>query len=272
MPLTNRDAILRLIEARHPAIALTTSEERYALSILREAALHARRGFYVWDCVNGLRDGMVKHSLPLKDTEPAGGALAHVEQHPKADDVYVFLDLGDHLDKDPQCRRLVRDAIHRLATGDGPAMQITGTDATIDRNFKQFGFTSSTGPREEIADVQDFRPHMLEAFTRAIRGLGQRTAVATLEVARAHTVVVNGASQAAPVRPVPPQYIEAVGDGGGQVQTIPGLHEAFRYCGEQNVMLHDSGRLGFTRPAGRLDLAGYDHFAGPHPETRPTRG
>jgi ATP-dependent 26S proteasome regulatory subunit len=131
MPLANRDALVRLIEARHPAIAITTSEELYALAIVRDAALNARRGFYLWDCVNGLRDGLMKHSLGIDNTKEPGGALAYVEQHPKADDVYCFKDLGDHLDKDPANRRLLRDVIYRLGDGGG-SLVLLGYDAPPD--------------------------------------------------------------------------------------------------------------------------------------------
>ena len=206
----------------------------------------------------------------LGPSEEQSAALTAIEAELyRAADIenYDTASLRVHLDGGPSLLVLMS---HAAAKGDGPAMHIHGTEASIDRDFRRFGFTRRGAPRQDIEDVEDFRFNMLEAFTRAIRGLDQRTAVATLEVARAHTLVVNGASQASPVRPIPPSFVETVGEDGGQVQTIPGLIEAFRHGADQNQMLHESGQLGFTAPAGRLDLAGYDHFAGPHPETRPT--
>ena len=149
-------------------------------------------------------------------------------------------------------------------------MHIHGTEASIDRDFRRFGFTRHGAPRQDIEDVEDFRFNMLEAFTRdhprawtsgpPWRRWRWRGPIRWWSTARRRRRRC-GRSR--------PSWSRAVGEGGGQVQTIPGLTEAFRHCAEHNQMLHESGQLGFTAPAGRLDLAGYDHFAGPHPETRP---
>ncbi len=127
MPLTNRNELIRLIEARHAAVAITTTEERYAVSVVREAAMHSRQNLFVWDCVNGLRDGLLEAAIGFDDTTPAGGALAWIEKHARADSVFCFLDLSEHLDKDPSCRRLFRDAAARV--GDtGGTLVLVGYD------------------------------------------------------------------------------------------------------------------------------------------------
>lgn len=108
------------------------------------------------------------------------------------------------------------------------------------------------------------REHMIGRLARLVRGIDDPdTAVATLETARCHTVAVNGASAATPVRNVPRAAIETTATAGGTVRAIRGIEEAFFDCAENRELLHESGRLQFTREPGTLDLRGYQHFAGP---------
>jgi len=123
MALTNRNELLRLIEARHPAISIVTPEEDDAVTIGRDAAVEAKRNFIQWDCVNGLRDGLLDRAAMIEDTQPAGGALAWIEKH-AGDAIYCFLDLAEHLDRDPACKRLVRDAINRVGEKHGTLLLV----------------------------------------------------------------------------------------------------------------------------------------------------
>ncbi len=110
------------------------------------------------------------------------------------------------------------------------------------------------------------RRHMLERFARLVRGVDDpSTAISTLESARCHTVAINGASAATPVRDVPDDAIEASTVGGGTVRAIRGIEQAFYACAEKRTLLHESGLLDFTHEPGRLDLRDYRHFAGPRP-------
>lgn len=107
------------------------------------------------------------------------------------------------------------------------------------------------------------RRNMLECFAQVVRGLDhpQRMS-ATLEVARAHALVVNGASQATAVTPIPETHVEAVPRESATVYRVPGIEDVFAQCAADGQMLHESGHLPFTRPPGTLDLRGYKHFAG----------
>lgn len=114
MPTTDRDRLLALLAARHPCISITTYEEDHALDVLRQAALEGRRDLLIWDCVSGLRDGIVRDSVALADTNHPAGALAQVEKHPRSEAIFCFLDLGEHLERDPAVRRLFRDVVDRM--------------------------------------------------------------------------------------------------------------------------------------------------------------
>jgi hypothetical protein len=86
--------------------------------------------------------------------------------------------------------------------------------------------------------------------------------IATLENSRPHIVAINGASQAAPVVTLPDSQFHIVDAEGGRLRAIPGIEDLFTRCAQTGKMLHESGLAGWARPARRLDLHGYRHFAG----------
>ncbi|MEX0886211.1 MAG: Gfo/Idh/MocA family oxidoreductase, partial [Phycisphaeraceae bacterium] len=105
---------------------------------------------------------------------------------------------------------------------------------------------------------------MLQRFARLVRGVDEpEVAVATLESARRHTVVINGISEAAPIIAAPPEAVAQVAGRGGTVAAIKGIEQAFERCAARHALLHEAGGLGFTPRAGRRSLVGYSHFAGP---------
>ena len=128
MPLTDRDELLELLAARHSCVSVVTYEEDHALDVVRDAATEGRRQLLLWDCVNGLRDGLMKDSAAVADTTPPAGALAWAEKHPRGDAIFCFLDLGEHIDKDPAVRRMFRDAATRLGREGGTLVLIDGRE------------------------------------------------------------------------------------------------------------------------------------------------
>ncbi|MBB6428724.1 Gfo/Idh/MocA family protein [Algisphaera agarilytica] len=116
-----------------------------------------------------------------------------------------------------------------------------------------------TTPRDSL-----MRRNMLEAFAQSVRGESSNDrCVATLESARCHTTIINAASQAAAITPVPASSIAAVQTEAGTVHAIPEIESVFERCAAQGQMLHESGLLPFTVPAAELDLTHYSRFAGP---------
>jgi predicted dehydrogenase len=128
--------------------------------------------------------------------------------------------------------------------------------------------------------------HMQDAFAGLVRtgagggggGGGGRTwgpstqAIATLEVARAHTVAVNGASEASDVRTVPDRFVpETPSREGHTLRSIPGIETVLAQCAADGQMLHESGLVPWSTPAGMKDLHDYRHFAGPKPAAAPPR-
>ncbi len=119
---------------------------------------------------------------------------------------------------------------------------------------------------ETVERAHDMRPRMLEAFSRAIRGVEPGdTPLATLETARSHTMLINAISEAAPIISAPEDAVESFDDDeqNGLIRCIRGIEDAFKDLAEADQMMHESGRFGFTVPPQRLDMTGYCRFAGP---------
>jgi hypothetical protein len=107
------------------------------------------------------------------------------------------------------------------------------------------------------------RTPMVERFAHLVRGVPDERPVATLEVARAHLIAVNGASEAAPLRAVPEEYVDVLPQEEGELRAISGIEALFAQCAERECLPHESGLAPWTSPAGRRDLHGYSYFAGP---------
>ncbi len=152
---------------------------------------------------------------------------------------------------------------HATAVQHQPIIHLHTDRGGVKRTIPEVQVTLD-GQTQTLARGTEMRRHMLEAFTQTVRGHDPIThAVATLEVARAHTLLVNAVSQATPITPVPATSIKPFATELGTIQSVPGLEEAFDHCAAHGQMPHESGLLPFTRPADTLDLAGYAHFAGP---------
>lgn len=103
----------------------------------------------------------------------------------------------------------------------------------------------------------------VNGFAQWLRGQHDEP-VATLEMARAHTVVVNGVSEASVVRDVPEAFVQTEPvKAGGTVRYIPGIENVFEQCAASNRMLHESGLVQWSAPAGQMDVRSYSRFSGP---------
>jgi predicted dehydrogenase len=131
-----------------------------------------------------------------------------------------------------------------------------------------------TGPGGEVLlsePLPDGRATMVRRFARHVAGEPAEGGLATLETARTHVLVVNGASEAAAVADVPESaVVRAINAQGDSVRAIAGIEEVFGACAAAGRMLHESGLVPWSRPGGRRDLRGYRHFAGPALTPSPT--
>ena len=121
-------------------------------------------------------------------------------------------------------------------------------------------YDPATGPFVALGNI-------IKRFAALVRGQPDDTrGVATLENTRPHLVSINGASEACEIRPIPASATETVeipNSNGDTACAIKEIEHVMRQCHERGQMLHESGLLPWTQPAGTLDVRDYQHFKGP---------
>ncbi|HCO92466.1 MAG TPA: ATPase [Phycisphaerales bacterium] len=116
----------QLIEGGDPCISIVTYEERYALDIIRHAALDLKYNLWIWSVGGGVKEGFLADSPYIADTEaPTAGLhyLAETEQN----SICVVLDLAEHL-KAFSALRALRDLIDRFEQNDNTLVMIDCKD------------------------------------------------------------------------------------------------------------------------------------------------
>ncbi len=166
----------------------------------------------------------------------------------------------------PGGQHLLVNLSHAAAKANNPRITIHGSGGRIQWANGQPALVESLDGRT-LSSVEHgipCRQAMVQRFVREVRGVdGQGIPLATLEVARAHLLVINGASQAARIHTVPDNAINPVTGKGGDVRAIIGIEDALAACAQAGVMLHESRRYDWTVEPGEIDLRDYRRFAGP---------
>lgn len=168
----------------------------------------------------------------------------------------------------PQAPLLVLFTHACCRSSDEPLITIHG-----ERGVLQWKRTGEWLLQEPGRELRLFLPHqplaqplapLLSGFVDHLRGrVNTSVMMPTLEIARAQTVVTNGASEACPVYEVPDDHIVKYQNERDHYRAIVGIEDAFLACAAAGQMLHESGRVPWSCPAGRRDLRDYRHFSGP---------
>lgn len=115
---------------------------------------------------------------------------------------------------------------------------------------------------------------MISRFTSIVRGEADPDRPhATLEQARVHTVVINGASQARAITAVGDPHIRTKVESSNDIHhSIHDIEHLFDSCSSEEKLPHESGLAPWTEPAGWCDLRDYRHFQGPNTSSASTAG
>jgi hypothetical protein len=145
-----------------------------------------------------------------------------------------------------------------------PEIHITTDQASI-RLLAGKSLEVNRDGRQESLSLEGGRyGNVIGAFAKRLRGAADAPSGATLEMARAHVLAINGASQAAAVHDVPAeQHVPVLAKDGSPVRAIRDVAQILRKCVAEKKLLHESGLASWSRPAGRIDLSGYRDFPGP---------
>lgn len=110
--LTDRERLLRLFRARHPAVTIVTHEESEARDLIEAATRDMKAHLWVWSILDGVRDGLT-NAPPIADTtNPAAGFYWLATQDLPT--VMLLLDAGQHAG-DPHPARALRALVDHAA-------------------------------------------------------------------------------------------------------------------------------------------------------------
>ena len=142
----------QLIHGGYCCIFIVTHEERYALEIIRQAALDLKRSMLIWSIAGGARDGLLAHSPFVADTEAPANGLYHFADAEEGS-ICVTLDLAEHL-KGGQARRALRDLIERFEENGSTLVMIDSEDK-LPQVVKSHArpFEISFPDQEELKDI-----------------------------------------------------------------------------------------------------------------------
>lgn len=116
-------------------------------------------------------------------------------------------------------------------------------------------------------DDLDIHANLKQLARVSMGSASSEMGMATLEVARAHTLPVNAISQASVIYTVPQEHRFShhwePDKYPGNVTAILGIELAFEHCARNFQMLHESGMLSYTQPAGTVVVEPDQPFFGP---------
>jgi len=165
---------------------------------------------------------------------------------------------------------LVALLTHACRRNSRPEIVLHGERGTVTYVTGQGIEISNDAGTRTLPLIDSNRVSMVERFANLVRGIADERLVSTLEVARTHQVVVNGASEATPVMDILADLVDILPQEDGLLRAIPGIEELFTHCAQAQCLPHESGLAAWTAPAGKLDLRGYDCFRGPAPLPNPS--
>ena len=117
---------------------------------------------------------------------------------------------------------------------------------------------------ERLPLLNNPHKHMLKTFYRCFHREAPAEMCASLEMARAHVLTVNLASETAPVVEVPAEFIRITRDSEGHpLRTINGIVPALKSCIEHKRLLHEAKLVPWSSPSATHAVNGYSRFSGP---------
>ncbi|HLB75018.1 MAG TPA: AAA family ATPase [Sedimentisphaerales bacterium] len=180
-----------LLNGRYHCISIVTHEERYALEIVRQAALGLKRDMWIWSVSQGVREGLLAGSPSVAETDAAAAGLANLAGA-KPGSICVTLDLADHL-KSGKALRILRDMIDNFGNTGITLVMIDSSDYLPDV-IKAYArpFELSFPDEKELYEIiratlqrihsktpieVGIRQKGLDTIVRNLRGLTRRQAV-----------------------------------------------------------------------------------------------
>ena len=120
------ERFVKLISGGYCCISIVTYEEKYALEMVRQAAMGLERDLCVWTVALGVRNGLLVDSACIADTQTPAAGLTSLAGT-KEGSICVTLDLAEHLAGGLALRAL-RDIIERFEINGSVLVMIDSED------------------------------------------------------------------------------------------------------------------------------------------------
>lgn len=183
----------QLITGGNCCISIVTHEERYALELVRQAAMKVKRLVWVWSFSEGVRNwlSLMSEGPVVVDTDKPDAGLANLGGA-KDGSICVALDMAEHLRNGGKTLRILRDMIDKFDKTGSTLVLIDSSDKLPDviKSYARSFEISFPDEKElmEIIRATLLRVHRkkpievgitrkgLDVFVRNLRGLTRRQA------------------------------------------------------------------------------------------------
>lgn len=231
------------------------------------AGRHQRNGDWVMDSPanNALAHYLNLPLFLLGETNNESAALNSVEAELYRANAIENYDTASIRVTTERGVRLLVLFTHACGESRGPTIRIEGDEGVLTLEPDVQTTLTTRRSSQSWPAYGDCRRHMIAAMRQMIRDGQAPGTLSTLESARAQVVVVNAASQAAYVRNIPQAVVRQVSMDDQHAMAVRGIESVFEKASSAGKMLHESGLVDWSVPAGKLEVRGYHHFTGPRP-------
>jgi predicted dehydrogenase len=147
----------------------------------------------------------------------------------------------------------------------GPDITIVGETGRASVVNGETTIVHNAKPNEPTQFRRDkgFRTDMARRASQYFRGEPNAdVAVATPQIVRSHLILVNGLSEATPVRTISGDVVDVIGVEKGDLRVIRGIEQLVRQCEAENKLFSEVGAPWAGKPGSR-DVRSYTAFTSP---------
>lgn len=140
-----------------------------------------------------------------------------------------------------------------------PIIHIIGERGRIEWDFAETRIMPDGGPTETITNqpIPEVRMNMMD--TLASLCAGRNAFICDLSIARAQTLMTNGAHESAPVLPIPTEFIEHEESEGEHWRIVRDIEALLQQCFDREKLLSQTD-CPWGRPSEKVELSNYDQF------------
>lgn len=196
--------------------------------------------------------------------ETAASPIRVEAEHYRANPIETYDTAALRLTLETGCR-LVVFFTHTCSQTIDPRLEFTTDRGTLTLVPEHTATFSDGSLKLKLASGGDLRRNIVTTMSDIVRQDTPRTPVATLECARAHSLVVSASVQAAGVQNVPENLIrETASYRGGRLRFVEGIEDVVGRCVAEGKLPSEVGVWPWAKGPGVEDIKAGWTFQGPH--------